>query len=353
MAEKQFNWVNPWRVAQRAKVPFLFFIGGRGIGKTYNTLLEHYNAIMSGDAAKVLYMRLTPLEMDLAASEDENPYKKINKDNNMSVNFQKVKGLKKIDLYNIFSDDGDDPEKIGLGVALPTFKNLRGVDFSDYDYIYFDEFIPTEHVRATPEIKKAGYLFKQAYETINRNREILGYPPVQVIFTANAFSLDSSILKQFGLINVIVSMQQKGQHRYTNTERGIYVELCEAPDIAAAKRDTALYRALKDDDELIKLNIENAFEDKSFRLVNNRARIIEYQPLVKFNNLVIYRHKSTGALYCASRACDSAPEEYSNVNKKKFLLRWGSRLRMIVYDEKITFDRSDTYYQLCDVLEKR
>ena len=67
-------------------------------------------------------------------------------------------------------------------MALSTFGNLRGVDFSDVDMIFFDEFVPQKNARP---IKAEAEAFFNLYETVNRNRELDGRPPVRVLMLSN------------------------------------------------------------------------------------------------------------------------------------------------------------------------
>lgn len=345
----EYNYINCRRVAERVGTTFNFFIGGRGTGKTYGVLTDQRQSIINGEDGQLLFMRLTQKESDAASTEEDNPYRKINTNLGLNVIFESIP---KTDAYRIVDKtDSENDFVLGEGRSLVSFHNLRGVDFSHITEIYFDEFIPTESVRKTPEIKQAGYLFAHAYETINRNRELDGQPPVRVYFTANAFSLDSSILSWFGLIDIIQNMQRREQHKYTDRERSIYVELVDRPDIAEAKKKTALYKATSNK-QFLDLAINNRFNDTAISATQRNVKLIEYRPIFCYaGQITLYEHKSTGAWYIA-RKCENAKENYSRSLRGRLLSRWGVAIRMAMQDRRITFDSADTYYYTEHVFDK-
>lgn len=339
------KWLN---VRNRSDATFQFFIGGRGIGKTYSALSGHYKELKDGKAGQLLYMRLSGAELDESATREGNPYKRINTDMNTSVEFSKATPR----IFLMSEKSEDDTFTVGYAAALSTMGNLRGVDFSDVTEIYIDEFIPTDKAVKTAAIKKAGELFAHAYETINRNRELLGEPPVKCIFTANAFSLDSSILLYFGLVSVIQHMMRHGQKRYTDRERSIYIELCDAPEVVAAKKQTALYKALAGNDKFMALAIDNRFTDYALTLAK-KVSIVEYIPLMCYEDITIYRHKSNGTLYAATRA-DTPPNvsRYREKDRGIFIDIFYTEYKMSVQERLIYFDSAATKYRLDEILDK-
>lgn len=338
---KQFNWVNVWERAKRSHCAFNFFIGARGTGKTYGALKHQHEDIVSGDCGKYVYMRLTQTELDICASKEDNPYKKLNAREDWDVHFRKIP---KTDTYELVELNAAKPITLGSARALGTFANVRGSDFDDYTHILFDEFAPAERVRQTPEVKAAGYLFAQAYETINRNRELEGRPPVCAILLANAFRLNSDVLFYYGLIPIIESMLKTGQKRATLPERSIYIELCDAADVSEAKRETALYKALKGNRHIENINLNNTFNDYNLTLVK-KVPIVEYIPLCCFADVTIYSHKSTGELYAKRGAVDCG-NRYSEKQRGLFQRDWKPTIKAAIQERTIFADNADTLYYL-------
>ena len=82
----------------------------------------------------------------------------------------------------------------------------------------FDEFIPERHERP---IKNEGAAFLNAYETMNRNRELQGYKPIQTLCLANANDLGNPIFMELGLVSRAMRMQQTGKTMSLLRDRGI------------------------------------------------------------------------------------------------------------------------------------
>lgn len=303
-------------------------------------------------------MRLTQTEIEQSAVKVGNPYKAINRDHGFDIRFLSA-GKKQYEILDYSEvkeksadDEKQEPASIGVGAALSSLGSLRGVDFGDVTEIYFDEFIPAESVVRTVAIKNAGRLFLNAYETINRNRELLGQDPVRCYFTANAFSLDSDILRRFGCVDIINYMQRKGQKRYTDPDRSIYIEICEAPEVSEAKRQTALYKAIAKDDDYLTMAIDNRFDDYMLTLIR-QVPIIEYRPIAAYKDITIYRHKSNGTLYAAKRK-DTVPDgrRYDETTRGIFLEAFYFDYHSSIKMRLIYFDRIDTKMTLDNALDK-
>lgn len=353
MAE-QLQWFDAWSRANDSKCTFCFFIGGRGIGKTYSVLKNHHDDFLAKKCGKLIYMRISGAELEAAATPEENPYKRVNYDCGYGVEFSPIKRAYSI-VDCVRDDDGKVIEStvIGTGRSLASFHNLRGVDFFDYTEVYIDEFNPVDNVRRTPEIKNAGYLLFNAYETINRNRELLGEPPVRVILTANAFTMDSSILIAFDLLGVIQYMIRSGQKRYTDKERSIYIEICDAAQITSKKRETALYKAAGKC-KFTQTALDNQFMDYALSLVNRDVPIKEYNPLIRIItstfDITIYKHKHTGIMWVGKRF-DTCKLVYTDSNLPKFKKHYRAVFKAAVMERTIFFDSADSYYKLMSVID--
>ena len=285
-------------------LPFNFVIGGRGTGKTYTTLksVVEENRIF-------MFMRRTQAQADLINKPEFSPFKAYNRD---SGNVIFSKPLTKYNSGFFRHDDfsGNDVP-IGYTAALSTISNIRGFDASDVDILIYDEFIPERHERP---IKNEGAAFLNAYETVNRNRELKGKPPLQVICLANANDIGNPIFLELGLISDAEKMLRTGQEQKINQNRGIGLFMINNSPISEKKRNTALYK-LTNGSEVERMSISNEFTNADYSNVIKRP-LIEYIPIVAVGELCIYRHKSNGRLYVSTHTTGSPPYYSSGENDR-------------------------------------
>lgn len=257
--------------------PVNIIIGGRGIGKSYSTL----DYIIKEDKP-FLYLRNTDIQMLESAGEFGNPFKRLNLDKGY-----KYKLLRSAKHYII--KDGETVK--GFGAALSTFANLRGVDLSDIKYVIFDEFI---------ELKRLSFdqfrAFVGLYETINRNRELQGDKPLICFLLSNSQKIDNDILAGFGLIEKIMQMMKSNQENYYSDE--IWLSLPKS-EISEAKRQTAIYKMTEKTD-IYKEALNNTFAYDNFENIK-KEKLNEYNPLCGYENIYIYRHKTTGRIFVSEK----------------------------------------------------
>ena len=170
------------------KIPFTWVVGGRASGKTFGALKTLYET-----NTRFMLMRRTQAQVDLINKPEFNPYKAVNAYIGSDVT------VKPISKYNskMIEYDGENDRLIGYTCALSTIANMRGFDASDIDVLLYDEFVPEKHERA---LKYEGSAFANAYESLGRNREVQGRPPLQVLGLANAFNIANPIFLEFGLV---------------------------------------------------------------------------------------------------------------------------------------------------------
>lgn len=195
--------------------PFIIMVGGRGIGKTYGILRE----VLRRDL-RFIYLRRTQSQIDVIKLKELNPFHAINTGEGTDITTSPI-GKYMCGFYHADEEGKSIGAPVGIGVALSTFANIRGVDGSTYDIIVFDEFIPERHERG---IKEEGTALLNALETINRNRELQGQLPVKTIFLSNSNNLDSPILDALGALRTVDNMIRKGK-THTVIHEGLFVYL--------------------------------------------------------------------------------------------------------------------------------
>lgn len=303
--------------------PFNFFLIGRGAGKTYSSI-----AHITEKECKSLYVRNTERQLDMCMSDIGNPFKKYNRDN--KVNYEiKVEGKYKVMQEAEYDADGKPIfiRPIGYGVALSTFENVRGIDMEDVDCIWMEEFIQSQTL-----MYDQFDAFCKMYETVNRNREVIGKDPVQVIFTANSQSLSNPILSGFGLIPIIEKMDRKGKEL---VKHGDFL-ICRnrMSELVEEKRKSVLYRNIKGSAVAAEA-LDNEFANDSFYNVAWKP-IAEYKPICKIDDIYIYIHKTNGTAY-ACRVRGDCPEFSAKDNYALFMRNYG-------FDLRDTYARGELYY---------
>lgn len=290
-------------------VPFIFCVGGRGTGKTYGALKY---VLESGE--KFIYMRRTQSQADLINKPEFTPFKSVARD--MNIEIISIPITK----YNaaFFKGQRDDDKIIPLGLplgytmALSTVSNLRGFDASDCTILIYDEFIPEKHER--PLKNEAAALFN-AYETINRNRELTGNAPLKMLCLANANDITNPIFTELNIVDKVFSMEKKKQTVSINEQRGYAVILLSDSPISEKKRETALYRLTSGSD------FENMAVENSYNMdfeKNHNINLIEYVPRFIIDDITVYKHKSNGKVYCTGHKSGGANVIDVKIYKKRY-----------------------------------
>ena len=295
------------------KIPFSFILGGRATGKTYGALKTLYQT-----DTRFMLMRRTQAQCDLINKPEFNPYKVICSDLGVDI---RVRSISK---YNalVYESFGEDAERtIGYTCALSTIANMRGFDASDCKVLLYDEFIPERHERA---LKNEGSAFLNAYETINRNRELKGEAPLQALCLANAFNIANAIFLELGLVGICERMKAKGQELYINRERGILIALLDKSRISQQKRDTALYRVAGGAYSEMALANDFAYNDASD--IKSQG-LQEYKLICTIGEISIYKHKSNRKYYVSEHRTGTADTFKSDeVGLKRYQKKYGLQL---------------------------
>ena len=305
-------------------LPFNFIVGGRGAGKTYGALKTVYT-----NDIRFMLMRRTQAQADLINKPEFNPYKAINRDLHTDI---KVKPISK---YNaVIYEENEESEKIlGYTCALSTIANMRGFDASDVELLIYDEFIPEKHERA---IKYEGSAFLNAYESINRNRELTGNKPLQVLCLANAFDIANPIFLELGLVGKCERMKNRKQEFYIDQERGILLILMQYSKISAAKANTALYKIANGAYNQMALN--NDFAYNSSENIKSMS-LKEYRLICTVGDISIYRHKSKRQYYISEHRTGTAPVFTSDeVNLMRYRKNYGLIIYQAYMRNKVIFE---------------
>ncbi len=281
-------------------------IGGRGIGKTYSAL-----SYITKSGEPFIYLRNTDVQLKECITAFGNPFKRWNIDHGKDIYFKSEKSHSLI-----YDPDNEDGRPIGYGLALSTFENLRGVDLSDVRFVLFDEFIEKRSLSF-----RQFECFISFYETVNRNRELLGEKPLCCILLSNAQKLANPILAGYGVIPVIEGMILNNQREYRKP--GLYISL-PVSAVSDAKRDTLNY-TLINGTKIADEALNNTFAFDSFYGVKKR-NINEYTPVLQIDEIYLYKHKHNNKLYACMIQAQNIPVFSSRDNITAFLRAYGLKL---------------------------
>lgn len=226
--------------------------GARGLGKTYSILERRVENALKSENNKFIWMR-----------DSQEVVKKIAAGNSLASPIcQNRPDLPKISIERtegnycfVANAKTDNWQVLGYLMALSTFHNARGVSYEDVVNITWDEFIPEE---GTIVKKNQGAIFLNAYETVNRNRELEGKPPVQIIFLSNANDIYSDVLEDLGISGLIENMMYEGTKCYRDED--LWIEFLSSEKFYEAKKDTFLYRINKND-KFKNMALDNKFNN--------------------------------------------------------------------------------------------
>lgn len=283
--------------------PFIVVIGARATGKTYGTLKACID-----DGIRFIYMRRTARILELIMDPALHIFKRLNADQGWDIRPELSKGLGR------FYNDNRGGELAGYAAALSTFANIRGFDGSDIDLLVYDEFIPEPTERQTFNSYTA---LLNAAETIGRNRELEGRPPLKLLLLSNSDLIYSDIIAGLGIGDKLFEMQEEGREVYDVSDDLLLIRPASEA-FAEQKAQTALYR-LTAGQAYAAVALENRFPIEDRERIRERP-LREYVPIAAISGICIYRHKSNGTLYVTDRI-SGAPALYENneAERRRFL----------------------------------
>lgn len=307
--------------------PFIFVLGGRGIGKTYGVckwLLEH-------PESKFMFLRRIQQEADAIGNPEFSPFSPVIEDHPElpQITLDTIKGVKNIKgvFHAKLNDNGTlipEGETIGYVGALNTISSIRGFSGQQIETIVYDEFIPQAGSRA---MAQEDQLFLNCYETLNRNRELAGRPPIKMISLTNANKLASPIFVALGITEQVDSMVRKGKEMSLLEDRGIALIKLRNSPISDAKKNTALYKAAASED-FRRMALDNDFDTTTYLYVHEQP-INEYRIVCQYADIYVYRHKSKPFYYVCRHSSGHPVKKYY---REKFSLKKFRREQIMLFD---------------------
>lgn len=265
--------------------PFCIIVGSRGCGKTFSALrgLDPERGEVTGN---MLFMRRTQEELDTIAGEGSEtddslqPFVSINELCGTELRFARNKKN-----YDILSGY-EDPIFRGKAAALSTMHKVRGSDFSKYSDMVLDEAIGEGHLAKRRGEASA---LLHAYETVCRNREFDGAPPVNLWIISNSDQLYNEFFIELNIINDIEDMVRfdRGEDLYI-PERKLQVHLMRGSEEFQEKKGKTALAALTEGTKFGKMAFHNEFAYNDFSSVE-KIGISGWRPVASFDkNYFLY-----------------------------------------------------------------
>lgn len=321
------GWLNMPAIIETG-YPFIFIPGARGIGKTYGGLkyfVDHHDPI--------ILLRRTQTEIDIQNDPkgDGTSFQPVLADQGREWRVTRNKNIGYV---------WEGEQLLGINIALSTFANIRGAfDFSYINHVFYDEFIAEAHVK---KIKNEGMALANFYESINRNRELKGRDPLQLICAANALNIANDIFMYFDITTAVEQMIQEGIEVKAIGNKLIILPL-HSP-ISEKKAKTALYTAINS--EFTDMAVNNKFVLNDFSYIRKRP-LSEYKCLFRIGDLFIFEHKSRQEFYCTFKKGETKEIYQANYSGLEKLQRSRWKFAGYMLDGMIFFESYRVFALFC------
>lgn len=269
--------------------PFVMIVGGRATGKTYGAISEAWSR-----GGEFVFMRRRQTQLDAISRKELSPFVPYCRDNN--IEFEQS-GISRNAVGVWEQHDGERGELRAIMLALTAIANVRGFDVSAAKYCIYDEFIPEPH---ETQIRNEGLAFLNAYETMNRNRELDGREPLKMLCLSNSGDLANPIFLTLGIADAVRRAFAAGKEIWTDDERGICVISLTRSPISQRKRDTALYRVAGDGD-FADMALKNEFVMTDVSAIRSRD-LRQLKPIVRVGDYTFCGVKGTSEFHMLSHS---------------------------------------------------
>lgn len=315
------------------------FFGGRGIGKTFS-ILKHrcINALHDPDQ-KFIWLR-DSAEVCKKIAAGNSLTRPIELTDNLfpHITIEKQNGN-----FCFVADPEGKKQIIGYLMALSTFHNARGISYDDVSCIVWDEFIPEE---GTLVKKNQGSIFLNMYESVNRNREFDGKPPVTIIFLSNTNDIYSDVLEDLGVSSIIEQLQYDNKDYYSNDD--IVIRFLSSEAFFEKKKNTFLYR-INQNNKFNDMALNNNFNN-SMVLVKRSINLKGCKGMFNVNNEYVLLELPDQSLYFKKgRWKDLINYDMDNDQEAVlFRLLFHDKLRLVYIAGNMFFDSIYTQRKILD-----
>lgn len=262
------------------------FFGGRGIGKTFS-ILKHrcINALHDQDQKFIWLRDSAEVCKKIAAGNSLTRPIELANDLFPHITIEKINGN-----FCFVADPEGKKQIIGYLMALSTFHNARGISYDDVSCIVWDEFIPEE---GTVVKRNQGATFLNMYESVCRNREFDGKPPVKIIFLSNTNDIYSDVLADLGVASIVEQLQYDNKDYYSDDD--IVIRFLSSAAFYEKKKNTFIYR-INQNNKFNDMALNNSFNN-SMALIKRTVNIKGAKGLLNVNNEYLLLELPDQSLY--------------------------------------------------------
>lgn len=324
------GWVN-FDYIMSFPYTFIVTVGGRGIGKTYGGLKWIWQNV-----DKSVYMRRTGTQLDTIKSTQLHPLYKLQTDGLLEFNNEPI-------VKNVMGSYDTNGKCRIYNTALSLISSIRGVDYSDVKFVFYDEYIKETHEKSIRGEYKA---FCNTYETINRNRELIGESPVRVLLCSNSEDIFNPILDGLNVVNDFVNMQKNNESIKAIENRSILLINFRNSPISERKNKTAV-------SSLLNSEIQGIMTGNNFIIPEVPIDIkpfIELVPICTVCTLTFYRNKGNRKIYCYDKTVKGI-DTYNSYDIYRFARRYQNIIEAY-NDNKIIYDSYGTFVRLKTILKE-
>ena len=319
---------------------FIFMFGGRGTGKTFSVL-----KYLIEKNYEFMYLRRYQSQADTVMNPKLSPFNKLQSTYDWPLEVKKIdKKVYATSLLNVVDDDIE-RKMLGLSTGLTSVAGLRGFNADDITALFYDEFIPEAHEKS---LKGEAEAFFNAYETINRNRELEGEKPLLAIAAANSNTIINPLMIYLQLVNVVVKMRKSGQKIFRDDKRHILLVDFIDSEISEKKNHTVLYE-LTAGTAFQAMATGNDFADLD--IATESKNIQEYKPIVSIGEICIYKHKSKREYYVTSHK-SGAPDTFATdkTSLERFVRKYGYIYNLfvdgfVIFEDRFSEAMFEQYYK--------
>lgn len=317
----------------------------RGPGKTYSVLWLAYYCHFP-----IIYMKRTDKDVERILKEetdiglDQSPYKPLKRDKNI-----RVVGIKIDDGFGAFYEANEEGEPGGKLLAyvlsFNKIQTYKGNDFSEVEFLVFDEFIPQLGER----IKRSeGENLLDLYQTVSRDRLKRGRLPLKLCLFANAEQISVPVTQELEILDELAELNSSNETHFYIEDRDIMLHHITNEEVPIQDIEKqGIWKGMKGTSWWLKSFggefVHNDFSNVTKRTLKRSKPILEVK--FKTHYYYIYLNEDKAFYYM----CSTPAKAYFKYNlnreneQKKFYYDYLIDLREACIEERFKFEKYSMY----------